>query len=145
MYSFARGGSQPASTFLIAAALLALLGTNLPAAEPAEKPLYLDPAQPAEKRAQDLISRLTLEEKAMLLNHRGSTVERFGIKCDRWNQCLHGVCWDRPTTMFPVSLALAATWDANLVHEVATAISDEAPPSTTAGIRTRTSPANTKG
>ncbi len=62
----------------------------------------------------------------MLLNHKGTTVERFGIKCDGWNQCLHGVCWDRPTTMFPVSLAMAATWDSNLVYEAATAISDEA-------------------
>ncbi len=73
-----------------------------------------------------LISRLTLEERAMLLNHRGTTVERFNILSDQWNQCLHGVCWDRPTTMFPISLALAATWDTKLVHEEATAISDEA-------------------
>ena len=110
----------------MAASLLASLGNPMPAAEPAEKPLYLDPAQPAEKRAQDLLARLTLEEKAMLLNHKGTTVERFGILCDRWNQCLHGVCWDRPTTMFPVSIAMAATWDSNLVYEAATAISDEA-------------------
>jgi beta-glucosidase len=93
----------------MAASLLASLGNTIPAAEPAEKPLYLDPAQPAAERARDLISRLTLEEKAMLLNHKGTTVERFGIKCDRWNQCLHGVCWDRPTTLFPVPIALAST------------------------------------
>jgi beta-glucosidase-like glycosyl hydrolase len=91
-----------------------------------ERPLYQDPAQPVEKRVNDLISRLTLEEKAMLLNHRGTTVERFGIRSDQWNQCLHGVCWDRPTTMFPISIAMAATWDTKLVHEEATAISDEA-------------------
>lgn len=126
MYSFVGGGSNAASALVIAAALLTSLGSTIRAAEPAEKPLYLDPAQPAEKRAQDLIARLTLEEKAMLLNHKGTTVERFGIKCDRWNQCLHGVCWDRPTTLFPVPIALAATWDSNLVHGVATAISDEA-------------------
>jgi len=53
-------------------------------------------------------------------------VERLGIKSDKWNQCLHGVCWDRPTTMFPVSIAMAATWNPALVHEEATAISDEA-------------------
>ena len=126
MYLFAGGGSNTASPLVIAVALLASLGNTIPAAESLANPLYLDPAQPSEKRAQDLISRLTLEEKAMLLNHKGSTVERFGIKCDRWNQCLHGVCWDRPTTLFPVPIALAATWDSNLVHEVATAISDEA-------------------
>lgn len=92
----------------------------------AGKPLYLDPNQTVEKRAQDLISRLTLEEKAILLNHNGPDVERLGIKSDKWNQCLHGVCWDRPTTMFPVSIAMAASWDPARLHEVATAISDEA-------------------
>jgi beta-glucosidase len=117
---------KPVITLLMAASLLALLGNTIPAAELADKPLYLDPVQPVEKRAQDLLSRLTLEEKAMLLNHKGTTVERFGIKCDRWNQCLHGVCWNRPTTMFPVSIAMAATWDSNLVYEAAAAISDEA-------------------
>jgi beta-glucosidase len=91
-----------------------------------EAPVYLDPCQPVEKRVVDLISRLTLEEKAILLNHRGPDIERLGIKSDKWNQCLHGVWWDRPTTMFPVSIAMAATWDPRLIHEVATAISDEA-------------------
>ena len=91
-----------------------------------EKPLYLDPTQSVEKRTGDLISRLTLEEKATLLNHNGPDVERLGIRSDKWNQCLHGVCWDRPTTMFPVSIAMAATWDPMRINEVATAISDEA-------------------
>ena len=88
--------------------------------------LYLDPSQPVEKRVNDLIGKLTLEEKATLLNHRGPTVERFGIRSDGWNQCLHGVWWDRPTTMFPVSIAMAATWNTKLIYEVAAAISDEA-------------------
>ena len=91
-----------------------------------ETALYLDPDQSIDTRVADLIARLTLEEKATLLNHRGPEVERFGIRSDRWNQCLHGVWWDRPTTMFPVSIALAATWDTPLVKRVATAISDEA-------------------
>jgi len=111
---------------LPAAALLALGPARGLAADAVGGPLYLDPTQTAENRAQDLVSRLTLEEKAQLLNHKGTKVERFGILCDRWNQCLHGVWWDRPTTMYPVSLAMAATWDSNLVYETATAISDEA-------------------
>jgi len=88
--------------------------------------LFLDTEQTTEVRVHDLISRLTLEEKAILLNHRGTVVERFNIKSDGWNQSLHGVWWNRPTTMFPVSIAMAATWDTALIHEVATAISDEA-------------------
>jgi len=103
----------------------AVLLPSAPAQE-SDQPLYLDPNQPVEKRTQDLISRLTLEEKAILLNHNGPDVERLGIRADKWNQCLHGVCWDRPTTMFPVSIAMAATWNPVRAHEVARAISDEA-------------------
>src|SRR5260370_3815065 len=104
-----------------ALAIFTLTLANIaPAAEP--KPYYLDPEQPLESRVKDLISRLTLQEKATLLNHNGPDVERFSIRSDKWNQCLHGVVWDRPTTMFPVSIGIAATWDPNLVHQVATAI-----------------------
>ena len=91
-----------------------------------EKPLYLDPDQPLDRRVQDLIKRLTLEEKAILLNHRGPDIERLAIKSDKWNQCLNGVKWDRPTTLFPACLAMSATWNSNLVHDVAAALSDEA-------------------
>jgi beta-glucosidase len=88
--------------------------------------VFRDPARPLEERVQDLVSRLTLEEKALLLDHKGKTVEQFGIRADQWNQCLNGVKWDRPTTLFPICLAMAATWDTSLVHEVATVLSDEA-------------------
>lgn len=88
--------------------------------------LYLDPSQPVEKRVKDLIGRLTVEEKAILLNHRGPVLERFGIRSDGWNQCLHGVWWNRPATMFPVPIAMAATWNTKLINDVATVISDEA-------------------
>jgi beta-glucosidase len=91
-----------------------------------ELPRFRDPAQPVEERVQDLLGRLTLEEKAQLLDHRGPTLQRFGLRADQWNQCLNGVKWDRPTTLFPICLAMAATWDTSLVHEVATALSDEA-------------------
>ena len=93
--------------------------TNAPA-------LYLDLNQPVDVRVADLISRLTLEEKATLLNHVGPTVVRFNIRSDQWNQCLNGVQWDKPTTLFPICLAMSATWDTNLVHETASVLSDEA-------------------
>jgi len=69
---------------------------------------------------------MTLEEKAQFLNHVGPDIARFNIKSDKWNQSLHGVTWNRPTTMFPVSIAMAATWDTKLIFEEATVISDEA-------------------
>ena len=105
---------------------LLIVSALLSATVRAETPLYLDTAQPVEARVKDLISRLTLEEKAILLNHRGPDIERFGIKSDKWNQCFHGVWWTEPTTMFPVSIAMAATWDPALIRQVADTISDEA-------------------
>ncbi|MBC7785619.1 MAG: glycoside hydrolase family 3 C-terminal domain-containing protein, partial [Burkholderiales bacterium] len=88
---------------------------------------WLDRSLPVDQRVKDLISRLTLEEKAMLLNHRGTTVERFNIRADQWNQCLNGVKWDRPTTLFPSCIAMAATWNVDLVqNEIAKVLSDEA-------------------
>ncbi|TKK68337.1 family 3 glycosyl hydrolase [Ilyomonas limi] len=95
-------------------------------AQPPKTPLYLDYTQPVDMRVHDLMSRMTLEEKAAFLNHVAPDIERFDIKSDKWNQCLHGVVWNRPTTMFPVSIAAAATWDTKLMYAVATAISDEA-------------------
>ena len=91
----------------------------------AEKPLYLNTSAPVDQRVADLVSRMSLEEKAIALNHNGPDLERFGLRSDKWNQCLHGVWWDRPTSMFPVSIAMAATWDINLVHDEASAIADE--------------------
>ncbi|MBO0321524.1 glycoside hydrolase family 3 C-terminal domain-containing protein [Muricauda sp. CAU 1633] len=88
--------------------------------------IYLDYERPVDERVHDLMSRMTLEEKATFLNHRAPEIERFGIISDKWNQCLHGVVWDRPTTMFPISTAAAATWNPELMYEVSSAISDEA-------------------
>jgi len=89
--------------------------------------LYFDPTQPVENRIDDLISRMTLEEKAMALFHNAPANERLGIPAwGGWNQCLHGVWSKQPTTLFPVSIAIAATWDTALVRTVADAISNEA-------------------
>ena len=95
-----------------------------------EAPVFAEPFRnpdlPLEQRVQDLIGRLTLEEKALLLDHKGPTLERLKIRSDQWNQCLNGVQWDRPTTLFPTCIAMGATWDPALVKEISTALSDEA-------------------
>jgi len=114
------------SKLTFALLLTGLMAANRSSAQTADKPLYLDYSQPVEARVKDLISRMTLEEKAEYLNHVGPDIPRFGIKSDKWNQCLHGVVWNRPTTMFPVSIAMAATWDPKLVFNETSAISDEA-------------------
>ena len=107
-----------AAIVLVAAFVFPALGQD--------KPLYLNSDAALDARVADLISRLTLEEKAILLDHRGPTIQRLGIRSDQWNQCLNGVKWDRPTTLFPTCIAMSATWDTNLVHEIATVLSDEA-------------------
>ena len=93
----------------------------------APAPLYLNPDAPLDARVQDLVGRLTVEEKATLLDHNGPTVDRFNIRSDNWNQCLHGVRWNGgPTALFPIPTGMAATWNPVLVHQVADALSDEA-------------------
>ena len=105
-----------------------LLAFGLPAFSAAATPeLFRDPSQPVDRRVADLVSRLTLEEKAILLNHRGPMVARFQIRADQWNQCLNGVKWDRPATLFPTCIAMAATWNVDLLqNEIARVLSDEA-------------------
>ena len=107
----------------LAAALCALSGLAVWASDP----IYMDAAQPVDKRVEDLISRMTLEEKASQMFHGAPAIERLGVpEVKGWNQCLRGVVWSKPTTMFPVPIAQAATWDTGLVHDIANAISDEA-------------------
>jgi beta-glucosidase len=88
---------------------------------------YQDPAQPIEKRVDDLLSRMTLEEKASQLLSASPAIDRLGVPAyDWWNECLHGVARAGRATVFPETIGVAATWDTNLVLRMATAISDEA-------------------
>ena len=101
--------------------LTVIVGTTKPAFP------YLDPSLTPEARAADLISRMTLAEKAAQLYYLGTVNTRLGIpNYGGWNQCLHGVWMTQPSTLFPISIAAAATWDTNLVYMETSAISDEA-------------------
>jgi beta-glucosidase len=80
-----------------------------------------------QERIHDLISRMTLEEKASQLLHESPAIPRLGIpEYNWWSECLHGVARAGVATVFPQAIALAATFDEALAHEVASAISDEA-------------------
>ena len=118
---FARSLLRPVGAILLGFSLCSHAEESPAPVEP-----FRNPELTLEQRVQDLIGRLTLEEKATLLDHKGPTVERFNIRSDQWNQCLNGVQWDRPTTLFPTCIAMGATWDPALVREIATALSDEA-------------------
>ena len=89
-------------------------------------PVYLDPAKPLDDRVEDLIGWLTLAEKMSLLGTTAPAIDRLKIPAmNGWNQSLHGIVWTEPTTMFPVPISMAATWNPRLVHDVAAAIADE--------------------
>src|SRR4029077_10705223 len=90
-------------------------------------PLYKDPAQPIEKRVDDLVSRMTLEEKVSQMMNGAAAIERLGIpQYDWWNEALHGVARAGYATVFPQAIGLAATWDEDLMHQVADVASTEA-------------------
>jgi len=93
----------------------------------AQQALYQDPAAPMEKRAGDLLSRMTLEEKVSQLMSDSPAIDRLGVPAyNWWNESLHGVARSGRATVFPQAIGLAATWDTDLMTLVATAISDEA-------------------
>src|SRR5512146_1304297 len=91
-----------------------------------EKLLYLDTSLAFEERVKDLVRRLTLEEKVGLMNHPALGVPRLSIPAyNYWSEALHGVARNGRATVFPQAIAMAATWDQELIHRVASAISDE--------------------
>src|SRR3954462_332132 len=88
---------------------------------------YLDPKLPIEKRVDDLISRMTLEEKVSQMMNAAPAIPRLGIpEYDWWNEGLHGVAFSGTATVFPQAIGLGATFDERLVGRVADVISTEA-------------------
>lgn len=88
---------------------------------------YQDPSLPAETRADDLISRLTIEEKATLMIDDSKAIERLGIpQFQWWNEALHGIGRNGFTTVFPITMGMAASWDDALLYRCFDAASDEA-------------------
>jgi beta-glucosidase len=91
------------------------------------RPPYLNPDFAIDRRVEDLISRMTLEEKVGQMLYDAPAVERLGIpEYNWWNEALHGVARAGRATVFPQAIGLAATWNTELMLRVATAISDEA-------------------
>ena len=87
---------------------------------------FWDYSLPIEERLDLLIDTLTLEEKMSLMLYNSPAIERLGIPAyNWWNEALHGVARAGKATVFPQAIGLGATFDPNLINEVATAISDE--------------------
>lgn len=88
---------------------------------------FYNPSLSIEQRVKDLISRLTLEEKANQMLHNTDAIERLGIlPYNYWNEALHGVGRSGNATVFPQAIGLGATFDTDLAYRVSSVISDEA-------------------
>ena len=95
--------------------------------QPPLPPAYTNTALPFEQRVDDLVRRLTLEEKASQLGNWSRPIPRLGIPgYNWWSEALHGVARNGMATVFPQAIGLGATFDPALVHDMGVAISTEA-------------------
>src|SRR4051794_23414660 len=107
-------------TFLV---LLALI----PEAQTQSLPSFKNPNLPIQVRVDDLVSRMTMEEKISQMMNAAPRIERLGIpQYDWWNEALHGVARAGYATVFPQAIGMAATWDRAMVRSMGDVISDEA-------------------
>jgi beta-glucosidase len=115
------------------------------------RPLYLDPAAPFDRRAQDIVSRMTLAQKVSQMFNSArpeecvareyrtrngwmpcslcwaTAIPELGVPSyEWWNECLHGCASSWNATVFPQAIGMAATWNPDLIHKIGTAISNEA-------------------
>jgi beta-glucosidase len=104
----------------------ALVASSTAFAQGASQTPYRDPSVSPQRRAADLVSRMTLEEKVLQMQSTAPAIERLGVPAyNWWNEALHGVAQGR-ATVFPQAIGLAATWDTELMYRVADIISTEA-------------------
>jgi beta-glucosidase len=88
---------------------------------------FRNPSLSLDERVNDLVSRMTLQEKADQLLYTAPAITRLGIPAYTWwNEALHGVARAGYATVFPQSITIANSWDESLLFNVANAISDEA-------------------
>ena len=90
-------------------------------------PAYRDQSLSLEKRVNDLVSRMSLEEKISQMQYTAPAIPRLGIaEYNWWNECLHGVARNGIATVFPQAIGMAATWNPELIRQEADIISTEA-------------------
>ncbi|MFF5898904.1 glycoside hydrolase family 3 C-terminal domain-containing protein [Streptomyces argenteolus] len=87
---------------------------------------FRDPQLSFARRTDDLLGRLTLDERIVMLHQFAPAVERLGLGPFRTGQeALHGVAWMGPATVFPQAVGLGATWNDDLVRRIGEAVGDE--------------------
>ena len=98
-----------------------MLAASAPAADK-----YTNPELPAEERAEDLLSRLTLEQKVSLMMNSSPAIPELGIReYDWWSEALHGCARAGIATVFPQAIGMASSWNDELLKQVFTVASDE--------------------
>jgi beta-glucosidase len=120
------GMQSPAGRMLCIAAVATFAAWGVAIAASPTQP-WLNTKRSFEARAADLVSRMTLEEKAAQMQNGAPGIPRLNLPAyDWWNEALHGVARAGQATVFPQAIGLAATFDVPLMNDIATAISDEA-------------------
>jgi len=88
---------------------------------------FQNPSLSIDERVSDLVGQLTLEEKVKQMMYEAPAIERLDIpEYNWWNEALHGVARNGRATVFPQAIGMGATFDTELIYDVASAISDEA-------------------
>src|SRR5664279_2806984 len=106
---------------LLAASVGPALGQQ---ASSGDRPAYLNPALPIDQRVDDLVSKMTVEEKAAQFSSTAPAIPRLQVPAyNWWSEALHGVANQGTATVFPQTIGLAATFDEPLILKMATIIS----------------------
>ena len=114
------------SALLVVVLFVAVFPSVAQTTESATNAPYLNPSLPIEERVNDLVSRMTLEEKASQLVNQARAIPRLQVPAyDWWSEALHGVARAGTATVFPEPVGLAATFDAPLIHDMAVVIGTE--------------------
>ncbi len=112
-------------TLFLISILLAIVAINVSAKEVDKS--YLDTSLSIDKRAEILVSQMSVEEMIDQMMNAAPAIPRLGIPSYNWyNEALHGVARNGLATIFPQAIGLAATFDPELIEEMATAVSTEA-------------------
>jgi beta-glucosidase len=129
---------HPAAILIAFLSPLLIAGAQTPVQAPVPPPTeeqikaaaampFRNPALPIEKRVDDLVSRMTLEEKVSQTIDRAAPIPRLDVPAyNWWNEGLHGIARSGYATLFPQAIGNAATWDLPLLHSIGTVVSTEA-------------------
>ena len=113
---------KPHFFYLIAAIILSALASESISAQP----IFTDASRSNRERAEDIVKHMTLPEKVSLMVYNSPAVERLGIRnYNWWNEALHGIARNGNATVFPMPIAMASSFDTELLEQVFTATSDE--------------------